>query len=300
MHECIDLGVTHVWMHRAFGGGSVDQAAAELGRATRDHRDRRWLPVHVRPDRRRRPPRSSRPCARSPAPSRAGSPTRSRSRPDDVLERAPGRVPGAGLPGTAAGQPTRSTTCGRSSPVSTSSCSRRRVDSTSTTCDAGVIASPARVAPSQSALMVWPARSQAGTSSSTVQTATRTSSCGLARVARLWRGARSGSAGGAPRDGPTGRRSGRARPRHRLRSTQASLLGRRHRVGELALAGRLDQLLGTRRGRGVGEDRPPRRPRPTRRRRAGGRGPAAPARSRPRDGRSCGSPGPRAGRRPRR
>jgi predicted CoA-binding protein len=33
MKECIALGVTRVWMHRAFGGGSVDQGAAELGRA---------------------------------------------------------------------------------------------------------------------------------------------------------------------------------------------------------------------------------------------------------------------------
>jgi predicted CoA-binding protein len=32
MKECVALGVTHVWMHRAFGGGSVDAAAAELGR----------------------------------------------------------------------------------------------------------------------------------------------------------------------------------------------------------------------------------------------------------------------------
>ena len=32
VRECIDLGVTHVWMHRAFGGGSVDQGAAEAGR----------------------------------------------------------------------------------------------------------------------------------------------------------------------------------------------------------------------------------------------------------------------------
>jgi len=32
MKECIALGVTRVWMHRAFGGGSVDPAAAELGR----------------------------------------------------------------------------------------------------------------------------------------------------------------------------------------------------------------------------------------------------------------------------
>ena len=34
MKECVDLGVTQVWMHRAFGGGSVDKAAAERGRDT--------------------------------------------------------------------------------------------------------------------------------------------------------------------------------------------------------------------------------------------------------------------------
>jgi len=33
MQECIDLGVKRVWMHRAFGGGSVDPAATVLGRA---------------------------------------------------------------------------------------------------------------------------------------------------------------------------------------------------------------------------------------------------------------------------
>jgi predicted CoA-binding protein len=33
VHECVDLGVTHVWMHRAFGAGSVDRTATELGRA---------------------------------------------------------------------------------------------------------------------------------------------------------------------------------------------------------------------------------------------------------------------------
>lgn len=31
--ECIDRGVTRVWMHRAFGAGSVSEEAAELGRA---------------------------------------------------------------------------------------------------------------------------------------------------------------------------------------------------------------------------------------------------------------------------
>ena len=33
MEECIALGVPQVWMHRAFGAGSVDPVAAELGRA---------------------------------------------------------------------------------------------------------------------------------------------------------------------------------------------------------------------------------------------------------------------------
>lgn len=32
MRECADLGIEHVWMHRSFGGGSVSEAAAQLGR----------------------------------------------------------------------------------------------------------------------------------------------------------------------------------------------------------------------------------------------------------------------------
>ena len=32
MRECADLGIKHVWMHRAFGKGSVSEAAAEYGR----------------------------------------------------------------------------------------------------------------------------------------------------------------------------------------------------------------------------------------------------------------------------
>jgi predicted CoA-binding protein len=32
MHECAELGIEHVWMHRSFGGGSVSAAAAEYGR----------------------------------------------------------------------------------------------------------------------------------------------------------------------------------------------------------------------------------------------------------------------------
>jgi len=33
MRECAELGIKHVWMHRAFGEGSVSKAAAEYGRA---------------------------------------------------------------------------------------------------------------------------------------------------------------------------------------------------------------------------------------------------------------------------
>jgi predicted CoA-binding protein len=33
MRECADLGVKHVWMHRAFGAGSVSHTAADWGRA---------------------------------------------------------------------------------------------------------------------------------------------------------------------------------------------------------------------------------------------------------------------------
>ncbi|MFC0431988.1 CoA-binding protein [Kutzneria buriramensis] len=32
MRECVDLGVKHVWMHRAFGAGSVSPAATDFGR----------------------------------------------------------------------------------------------------------------------------------------------------------------------------------------------------------------------------------------------------------------------------
>lgn len=33
MREAIDLGITNVWMHRSFGGGSVSEAATTYGRA---------------------------------------------------------------------------------------------------------------------------------------------------------------------------------------------------------------------------------------------------------------------------
>jgi predicted CoA-binding protein len=32
MHECVELGIEHVWMHRGPGGGSVSATAAEYGR----------------------------------------------------------------------------------------------------------------------------------------------------------------------------------------------------------------------------------------------------------------------------
>jgi predicted CoA-binding protein len=32
MRECADLGIKQVWMHRAFGGGSVSDTATEYGR----------------------------------------------------------------------------------------------------------------------------------------------------------------------------------------------------------------------------------------------------------------------------
>lgn len=32
MHECVDLGIREVWMHRSFGTGSVSHDAAEYGR----------------------------------------------------------------------------------------------------------------------------------------------------------------------------------------------------------------------------------------------------------------------------
>ena len=32
MHECADLGIRHVWMHRAFGRGSVSRDAVDYGR----------------------------------------------------------------------------------------------------------------------------------------------------------------------------------------------------------------------------------------------------------------------------
>jgi predicted CoA-binding protein len=33
VHECAELGIKYVWMHRSFGGGSVSPGAADWGRA---------------------------------------------------------------------------------------------------------------------------------------------------------------------------------------------------------------------------------------------------------------------------
>jgi predicted CoA-binding protein len=32
MHECAELGINHVWMHRSFGAGSVSESATAYGR----------------------------------------------------------------------------------------------------------------------------------------------------------------------------------------------------------------------------------------------------------------------------
>jgi uncharacterized protein len=32
MHECAELGIKHVWMHRGPGTGSISKAAADHGR----------------------------------------------------------------------------------------------------------------------------------------------------------------------------------------------------------------------------------------------------------------------------
>jgi predicted CoA-binding protein len=32
MHECVELGITRAWMHRAFGAGSVNERAVHYGR----------------------------------------------------------------------------------------------------------------------------------------------------------------------------------------------------------------------------------------------------------------------------
>ena len=55
MREAVDLHIDRVWMHRGPGAGSVSEEATRLRPRARRHRDRRWLPVHVRPDRRHRP-----------------------------------------------------------------------------------------------------------------------------------------------------------------------------------------------------------------------------------------------------
>jgi uncharacterized protein len=54
MRECVELGIRHVWMHWGAGASSVSKPATEYGRKHGAHRDRRRLPVDVRPHRRSR------------------------------------------------------------------------------------------------------------------------------------------------------------------------------------------------------------------------------------------------------
>ena len=55
MRECAELGIEHVWMHRGPGAGSVSERATDVRPRAWHRRDRRRLPVHVRPHRRSRP-----------------------------------------------------------------------------------------------------------------------------------------------------------------------------------------------------------------------------------------------------
>ena len=54
MRECDELGIEHVWMHRGPGAGSVSRDGGGLRPPAGHRRDRRGLPVHVRPHRRPR------------------------------------------------------------------------------------------------------------------------------------------------------------------------------------------------------------------------------------------------------
>ena len=54
MRECAELGISHVWIHRSVGAGSVSSSATQYGPAAGNHGDRRWLSIDVRPHRRRR------------------------------------------------------------------------------------------------------------------------------------------------------------------------------------------------------------------------------------------------------
>ena len=48
MAECVELGISQVWMHRAMGAGSVSASATEYGRKNAITGDRRRLPPDVR------------------------------------------------------------------------------------------------------------------------------------------------------------------------------------------------------------------------------------------------------------
>ena len=55
IRECADLGIDHVWMHRAFGDRERVRHGHAVRPRARHHGDRRRLPVHVRPRGRPRP-----------------------------------------------------------------------------------------------------------------------------------------------------------------------------------------------------------------------------------------------------
>ena len=55
VREAADLGITRVWMHRSFGGGSVSDEATRYRPRARDDGDRRRLSPDVRADVGRRP-----------------------------------------------------------------------------------------------------------------------------------------------------------------------------------------------------------------------------------------------------
>ena len=50
MHECVELGMPRVWMHRSFGDGSVSPVRHHLRAGTWRAGNRRWVPLDVRPD----------------------------------------------------------------------------------------------------------------------------------------------------------------------------------------------------------------------------------------------------------
>ena len=223
MKECIALGVTRVWMHRAFGGGSVDPAAAELGRAHGVTVIDGGCPCMFAPtaDGGHRFIRAV--CTLTGAVPRTGRRGGAASRPDDVLERPPGRVAGGGVArdrGRPADPEHHLWAQQAREHVVLEQPPRRRPPRR----PARPGSSPGRPASRPARARSWsgPRATRPGASSSTVQTATSTSGCSARARPGRWRGARSGSAAGAPRGGRTGRRCRTGTPSALLRSTHAS------------------------------------------------------------------------------